>query len=351
MCGSSTSPCFRPLVQPRRALRKNGFTLVELLVVIAIIGILVGLLLPAVQAAREAARRMQCTNNLKQIGLAHHNFHDAFKKFPDATTWRTNGKSGGDGTFNASSSIMDKSWTIDIFPYLEQGNAYADLNDIAQFADNGGLWGDANRELVANHIPVYECPSSPGAHEFVGYWNRTSVSQGFRGEVDPTKVVATGDYMRPRELQYNDGTGVKTHKTALYWRSETRFRDITDGTSNTVLIHETAGAPEPYFAGKALAGDDPLYNWGKSRVEWIGPWASYKHWRMRNHSADGRTRFAGTCLINCNNTEAQPYSFHVGGCNVVLVDGSVQFVSENVDILTAVRLWDREDGQALSEAF
>lgn len=333
--------------RPRhRGRRAAGFTLVELLVVIAIIGVLVGLLLPAVQAAREAARRMQCSNNMKQIGLAHHNFHDVFKKFPDASTWYQDGQYVSPlPDWSATTVALASSWPVDIFPFMEQSAIEEGIDDMDQLATTGGLFGEDNRDLVATHVSVYECPSAPGAHEFTGYYNYAG--GGWQEEFDDDKVVATGDYMRARELDYRDGSGRRLIETALYWREEARFRDITDGTSNTVLIHETAGAPDPWFAGKALGQDDPLYDWARNRLEWVGPWASFKHWRIRNHSADGRTRFAGTCLINCNNTESQPYAFHPGGAMVVLCDGSVRFLSENIEAETAVRLFGRSDGQPI----
>jgi len=328
------------LNQHLRIPRPRGFTLVELLVVIAVIGVLVGLLLPAVQSAREAARRMSCSNNLKQIGLAHHNFHLAFRKFPDASEFIRD-----DAT---NSNVLRSTWPVALLPYLEQDAIQDGIDNVDQFGVRGGIFGDANRELVSTPISVYQCPSTPGNHQFVGYWNQNG-GAGWRGDMDPSKVMATGDYMRARELQYDDGTGREIIKTALYWRDEARFRDITDGTSNTIMLGETAGAIDPYYRGRQLSGDDPLYNWSRDRLIWVGPWASYKHWRMRNHSADGRTRFAGTCLINCNNTEAQPYSFHTGGCQFVMCDGAVRFITESIDITTAVNLFGREDRQVVGE--
>ena len=84
-------------------------------------------------------------------------------------------------------------------------------------------------------------------------------------------------------------------------------------------------------------------------VGWVGPWASYKHWRIRNYSADGKTRLTGTCLFNCNNLEAQPYAFHQGGCHVAMCDGSVRFVSQTIDLMTGVSLFGREEGGVIGE--
>lgn len=332
----------------RSSRQRHAFTLVELLVVIAIIGILVGLLLPAVQAARESARRMQCFNNLKQIGLAHHNFHDAFSRFPNSQEYYYVDPT--DTSFRADNTAMRQSWTIAIMPFMEQDAIAEDIDDVVQAGVRGGVFGDENRELVSTRVSVYECPSAPVPHVFTGYYNNTGGGASFwAGEWDENKEVATGDYMRARELLFDDGTGTEVIETGLYWRNEARFRDITDGTSNTIMINETAGAIDPWYRGKKLDPSDPLYDWSVNRLIWVGPWASFKHWRMRNHSADGRTRFAGTCLINCNNTEAQPYSFHPGGCNFVMCDGSVQFISESIDATTAVSLFGRNDGMSVGD--
>jgi prepilin-type N-terminal cleavage/methylation domain-containing protein len=331
---------------------KSGFTLVELLVVIAIIGVLVALLLPAVQAARESARQTRCKNNLKQIGLALHNFHDTFQKFPDATTWFTDGKLGGDSTFNQAESILAKTWTVDLFPFVEQTNLYNDINDVEQLGAAGGPFGENNRQAVATRVPIYECPSSPlTSHRFSPFWNRKTFGEGYRGVMDESKVMATGDYMRPRELIYRIGTGGnQTVETAMYWNRPSMMKDITDGTSNTILIYETAGAPEPFLARGKMSPGEPSYTSTKTdKVAWVGPWASYKHWRVRNYSADGKTQFGGTCLFNCNNFESQPYAFHPGGCQVVLSDGSVRLVSPTIELMVGIGLLTRGDGDVVGD--
>ena len=331
-----------------------GFTLIELLVVIAIIAVLIALLLPAVQQAREAARRAQCQNNLKQIGLAHHNFHDTYSRFPASSVWRQNGENvpflpkdlvpppGAD----LDQSVLLSTWTIEILPFMEEDALTEGIKDLDTTA-HGGIFGEANYDLVAMHRPVYECPSAPGPHQFTGF---EGYSGGAWNEFDDTKVVATGDYSRPRELRYDDGTGRVEYPTAMSAREHTRFRDIIDGTSNTTLIHETAGQPVPWADGRQVpTSEQPFYDWMYTRTEWTAPWASFKHWRIYNYSADGRVRSGGNCLVNCNNSEANPYSFHTGGCLFVMCDGSVQFISESIDVNTMIALLGREDGMVVGD--
>lgn len=311
-----------------------GFTLVELLVVIAIIGILVALLLPAVQAARAAARRMQCGNNLKQLGLAMHGYHDINKKFPPGSICYSTDLRGGTGL--ATTGSLNQSWATRILPFIEQ-TAIGDNLDMVS-ADT--LWtatdpGNAQAEMI---IATFICPQD--------------VAKKVQSTFAPNNyVVCTGS--DERACRNTNGVsrinGVRaTANSGIFKRSVWHgLNDVSDGTSNTMMISECL-LGKPYNAviatddlgtftqcitgtdGRVLqADDDTNYPRGWS---WYG--AKYPHsWAYTallapnskftaNHDCDGGNSLSGFAAR----------SKHPGGVQTVLADGSVTFVSDSIDL-------------------
>lgn len=293
-------------------LRRLGFTLVELLVVIAIIGILVGLLLPAVQAAREAARRMQCTNNLKQIGLAVHNYESTVKRLPA-------------GSF----AVNDATPHTVLLPYLEGSNAFALFNFSVSL--NGST---LNSAAIRQTIPFYVCPSAKARTGFT--W------------------AGHGDYMQNMgaNASYSNRTG------PFYRASAVKFADVTDGLSNTAFFSEIRRGP--YASGSSTGvvprTDSEYYSVATNIAD--GSWnatnqATYdvaacdapatSAWLYRglqyyrgltvatfyNHTLTPNSRFRD-CSGTANGHLAAR-SYHTGGVNVVRGDGSVTFVSDSID--------------------
>ena len=321
-----------------RRRRVRAFTLVELLVVIAIIGILIALLLPAVQAAREAARRMSCTNNLKQIALAVANYESALKTYPPSRIIFT--------PPDSSRKTVNGLLTL-ILPFIEQTN-------LAEFYDYGKGFDHAdNQQAVNMPIAVYQCPSVPGTR-VMSIYNRFA-----RGEETPSGYTAQAtDYMHPRVTMDFDGSsvgsGALADETISSGAAQPRKpRDITDGLSNTILMLESAGHPVNYILRHK--NDSPPDYFG-----WYGEWPDTVGMFVVPYSADGTTPTfihpaaggggtpGGTCIMNCNNNQA-PYSFHSGGINVALCDGSVRFLSESMEALTFWNLCCRDDGNVLGE--
>ncbi len=293
-----------------RTTPRRGFTLLELLVVIAIIAILIGLLLPAVQKVREAASRMKCTNNLKQLGLAMHNYHDRQGTFPPASI-----NYGPDGT---TPWPIVHGWGPFILPDIEQQALY-DLYrwDVAHFHP-------ANNPVGATQLPIFQCPSAePNRYATMGPF----AYFGTRG--------ACGDYAYTSgvdpALAIGDSRGVLTPAP-----TPTGFKDITDGTSNTILLTEDAGRPRLWQAGKA----------GPDQVVAGGPWTGFKNGiTLRGSTPDGMMK-PGPCAINCTN-DREVYSFHTGGANAVFADGSVHFLKATIDIRILAGLITRAGGEVL----
>jgi prepilin-type N-terminal cleavage/methylation domain-containing protein len=318
----------------RRA--RRGFTLIELLVVIAIIAILVALLLPAVQQAREAARRAQCKNNMRQLGLAAHLYHDTNKMIPPGLiTFLSAPAYGG---------YAAQGTGIFLLPYIEQGNLYN------RYDHNKGFDHIDNQFVVNTPIPIYSCPSTPGGTKIMPSNNAFASAFGGSPTQNGTNTVATTDYNGIRwvyDVNSNKNTGMMSHVWAFppptYSIYETtRFRDCTDGLSNTLLYLEMAGRPDLYRRGTAVGGQ---VTWAQAL--WSAPWSFSTGIDIYTSSPDGTTQ-GGPCIINCTN-EWQPFSFHSGGVQITLADGSARFLSENLDGQIFWALSGRQDGRVVGE--
>lgn len=286
----------------------RGFTLVELLVVIAIIGVLVGLLLPAVQAAREAARRTSCSNNLKQVGLALHNYHSAFRQFPPDRIRRP----------------TTHGWCSQLLPFLEQGNLQEEYDFDHHF------WSRENEPVAQKAVPTYLCPSTPDTRLVPNDMPWIVSETG-----DPPTLNHRGDYFvlagyfDPVQATPSSGGGLMNGTSR-------KMRDALDGLSNTLIISELAGRPD-HWAGGRLQPEDTKPAWFN---EW-GAWAAPQRIFHSGFTHDGLTRF-GPCAVNCSNLESI-YSFHPGGSYGLLGDGSVQFFNESTPVQIIYWMIDPDD--------
>lgn len=307
---------------PRRA-----FTLVELLVVIAIIGILVALLLPAVQAAREAARRMQCKNNLKQIVLAMHSYADVYQGLPA----------------HGSAAVPHRGWGASILPYLEQDN----LEN--QYDWNVSWYHLANQATVSTQLNVYHCPSAPNPR--VCPHPTQPWSGGASGPLPLNGKSAASDYMAPRGvLDPTVFSGAPPRREGALAENKARsFAEILDGTSNTVAVTELAGRPEHWINRQKQTGV-PNYYWGGwNWWYWVGPWASYNSVWVKSYKAECVAQW-GPRVINCNNSDGI-YSFHPGAANTGFVDGSVRNLAETTDRAVVYGAITRDNGEILTDSF
>lgn len=297
------------MAEPRQ---RHAFTLVELLVVIAIIGVLVALLLPAVQQAREAARRMTCTNNLKQLGLGLQNYHDTFQAFPGVSHKCAPAVVGVEGTH------AHWTWGTQMLPFIEQSGTYDVLTAPNDYMHDA--IADANRlAILKTPISGFRCPSDTGPTLNPKY-------------ICTSEEIALSNYIGSNDAQEitrgtNTGLFVPGSNVSLDASTKQRkMRDVTDGTSNTIAIGERAwklggvelGAGLIYgMSGNAdlrITGD---YNHGYISV--VGAGKPPINWNL-------------TCGSSCNDVDGRQgfSSLHPGGSQFVFVDGSVHFISETI---------------------
>jgi prepilin-type N-terminal cleavage/methylation domain-containing protein/prepilin-type processing-associated H-X9-DG protein len=272
-----------------------AFTLIELLVVIAIIAILIALLLPAVQQAREAARRTQCKNNLKQISLAIHNYESTHTSIPPG---RLAVPIPGGSSFNGILTL--------IMPYIEQNNLER------TYDYNVGFDHPKNQPAVNTHVPGYYCASSPGLPIRLPLVNIMAPVQ------TPNGTASVGEYWAVRNIRNAAGQSLM----GFLGLPNPKLRDITDGTSNTFWFVEMCGKPNYYRRRQVVTPAPPDFFW-------YAPWAGTNGLALNTYKVDGSS-INGPCVMNCCN-EFQPYSFHTGGCHFAFCDGSVRFLSENLD--------------------
>ncbi len=324
---------------------KRGFTLIELLVVIAIIAILIALLLPAVQQAREAARRSTCKNNLKQIGLALHNYHDSHRVFPYSVGFH--GDSSCSSLTPAHPFALNQRGWLMILPFIDQANLYNQLDfnvAMSTFSTGPAALGDpavaGNDVVVSTEIPVFMCPSDPyktkcSTSDAYGIGGTSTLRGAFTNYDFNIAVHSTGYCSN-----YQDES--LTGKHMFGWDACCSIADVIDGMSNTVAVSETCRD----------AQDGENQTWGYA-----------------NHTSMGVVFDMGGTLGGINNRLCCPWrtppqasfvptavaefgapgSQHVGGCHVLMGDGAVRFVSENIDDSTRTALSSISGGEVIPE--
>lgn len=293
--------------------RQHGFTLIELLVVIAIIAILIGLLLPAVQKVREASARTQCQNNMKQFGLALHNYATNNNSYLPASRVTVNGVS------------KFRSWTPLALAYVEQ-------DAVGRLWDFNVRWNvEPNLTTSKTTFKLFTCPSAPErapAPNGIGPGDYGSVNT-IRRRFYTANGIGAQFPLGPTGSPDDEAIG------ALQKVKDTHILAIEDGTSNTMMIAEDSGRPSLFQKSRGNTGLTVADGWG-----WADPDCGF--------SVDGvnptdLTTTGGTCFINCTN-DSEFFSFHTGGMNVCMADGSVRYISENVSAATLAALVTAKGG-------
>lgn len=324
--------------------REAAFTLIELLVVIAIIAVLIALLLPAVQQAREAARRTQCKNNLKQYGLALHNYHDANNYFPmGGTGWPWDPAPAGGPKI---------SWQIRVLPYMDQAPLYnrfpMDQND-----PKGATPAGANKAYWANVMPYFVCPSDAQMIENPLWGNGGPSQTNYGGSLGSQTTPSANSSCQPfMSFAQNNGdhgnVWGKSNLSGMFARimAHIKMGDVTDGTSAVIAVGEILPSCHDHLGG---AWD--VNGMGNAHQSTITPINNFEtcSWAPPSMVASKVAFNTGCRMQNNWNYSWSFRSLHTGGAQFLFVDGSVHFLNQNIDMQTYQRLGGRADNQVVGD--
>ncbi len=315
---------------------RQAFTLVELLVVIAIIGILVGLLLPAVQAAREAARRMQCSNNLKQWGLAMHNHHSAFNKFP-----------------HGSQNTRRRTFVVTLWPYMEQAGLSNSFDLTKDFFATPNNIPNTLDGLISQKVPFYYCPSDGNSNGSGQFWRGDA---NFRTRLN--YVVCQGRWPEGASVPESERQGMfRSHNTSTNPPVPGAYglKDVSDGSSNTLMMSEVLVSPLDGSGGanNRDSRGDAINNSGDGRWAFHTTLTANSSSPDRNNDCGVNTNLPAQNLPCITATQTLTVavaarSKHTGGVQAVMGDGSVQFFSQSIDLATWRALGTRANGEVVS---
>lgn len=352
--------------------RRRGFTLIELLVVIAIIAVLIALLLPAVQQAREAARRTQCRNNMKQLGLALHNYHDIHGMFPPVYTYALGpilAAALGDPQNTTVEDFNIHGYTEFILPYMDHLNVYNQINfQQAAFSPTSLPLPSTvfsptapNQSATDEVIPSFICPSTPRTSNT----GRINFGALFNPALAPAQILVNGAYIDyspmggPRR-GFGDivtAAGEGSERSGLMNNNRNMsVTKVTDGVSNTIALAEQAGRNSLWRKGKKISD----HNATGTSVALIGgtyggQWNEFSHWENWQTGSlydgtDPGGDDGGPCAVNCTNESGKGmYSFHPGNVTILLGDGAARSISDSISTVTAGRLITSQGGTVLGE--
>ena len=316
---------------------RRGFTLIELLVVIAIIAVLIALLLPAVQQAREAARRAQCKNNLKQLGLALHNYHDTHSQFPPGAIYSGEGSAPADGRDDG----WGATWAVMILPYIDQAPLYSRYT--SESVARSGNASSGNNFVTRQQLTAMKCPSHPEV--------RTLLTQDFTGFAKGNYAASIGGGNLLSSSHFN---GELRGAFSLIGQWGASFRDMSDGSSNAVVLSEIVAIDSvsddrgawgwctgPTFCGQGSSSSIIMTPNCRTATD-ASPYA------LNNTTASVFNHINNPDVTGAS-ARVAARSYHTGGVHATMGDGGVRFISENINAATWRNLLSIRDGNVIGE--